>query len=84
VLMSQGWLLLESGFCTHSRMMMPVTISGLMLERQRRKTLSQLYQRLSCSKSMAGWLPWPASKEARESKVAEPSWIVLVNVSCNQ
>jgi len=76
VLINQGWA--PPGAAVVSSTMMPVTNSGagvvkLRVVRQRRMTVSQLYQTLSWSKGMSGWLPWPAMKAAREEKVAVPS-----------
>ncbi len=69
-------------FQTVSRTAIPVTSSctaGAALatgfgigKRQRTVTDSQLCQTLRMLKVMLGWLPWPASKLAREAKVALP------------
>lgn len=58
-----------------SMTMMPVTNSGVKAVRQRMTTVSQVCHRLRIWNGMSGWLPWPASKEAREVKVAAPSYI---------
>lgn len=74
VLMSHGWApSVVLVFWVVSPTMMPVTNSGVRAVRQRRKTVSQLYHTFSCSKGIAAWAPWPASKDARSVKVAVPS-----------